>query len=126
MKTKYLFYYFILIFAGCNPKPDAELLPFTFDQAILKKDPPELIIACGTVSTADALLFKSSNSDSCIVGIVQCISLYSTNFFKKGDKYNLRVAQQGIADSLQNWHVNNEYAGTKYSTFLITHITKVK
>jgi hypothetical protein len=123
---KYFLCYFLLIFAGCNSRPATQSLPFTFDQAILKENPPELIIACGTVSTADALLFKSNNSDSCIIGIVQCLSLYRTDFFRKGNSYKLQVTKDGISDSLRDWMVNNQYAGTKYPTYLITHITKVE
>jgi hypothetical protein len=101
-------------------------LPFTFNQAILREDLPEFIVACGTVSTADALLFKSSNSDSCIVGIVQCVSLYGTSFFKKGAKYRLQVTQDYIEDSFKNWILFNQFKGKNYSTFLITHITKAE
>ena len=127
MKAKCLLYCVLTCFLiDCKPNSESRHLHFTFERAILEEDLPQLIVACGTVSTADALLFKSSNSDSSIVGIVQCVSLYGRNFFKKGEKYNLQVTQNNIQDSLKNCILNNQYAGKNYSTFLVTHIAKTK
>jgi hypothetical protein len=127
MKGKIFLYCCIILFVyGCKSNNVRENLPFTFDQAILRDDLPDLIVACGTVSTADALLFKSVNSDSCIVGVVKCVSLYGQNFFRKGAKYSLQGIQDNIEDSLKNWIVQNQYKGKNYPVFLITHISKVE
>ena len=101
-------------------------MQFTFERAILTEDLPELTIPCGTVLVADALLFKSTNSDSCIVGIVQCVSLYEKDFFKKGGKYSLQVTQDRIQESLKNCIINNQYYGKNYPTFLITKVSKAE
>jgi hypothetical protein len=127
MKGKYFLYWMLTCFLiACQPHSGTRELHFTFERAILEEGLPELIVPCGTVSTADALLFKSSDSDSSIVGIVQCVSLYGRHFFTKGEKYNLQVTQDNIDDSLKNWILTNQYKGKNYSTFLITHITKAE
>src|SRR5439155_26205824 len=101
MKKKH-FFYFVLIcfFIRCSSHPAKSL--FTLDQAILQEDLPELVIACGIVATANALLFKSSNNDSYIVGIIQCVNLYDSTFFKKGLKYSLQVTQNNLTECLKN------------------------
>lgn len=120
----YLFCCVICLNCSCKPNVQQNL-PFTFDEAILMQD-LYFIMACGTVSIADALLFKSANSDSCIIGIVQCVSLYDQNFFKKGAEYSLQVTQNNIKDSLKNYIVQNGYKGKNYPVFLVTHISKAQ
>jgi hypothetical protein len=118
--------YFLFIFLSACQAENKKAPPFSFDQAILHEDPPEQVVPCGIVSVTTPLLFKASNSDSTIVGFVQCVSAYPPGFFRKGMKYKLEVSRDTMDQSSKAWIEENSYDSKDHPVFLIEHITKAQ
>lgn len=118
-----IIYIISLVFLSCSYKSETVTKEKEFKNVIMTYRDP-VLVGCGNLALAYRFKFRNLDNGGNITCIIRCPDTYGEGFFEEGKRYEVKLSNININDSIKGYSMVNNFENDNDSVYLVTIIKR--